>query len=487
MPIRHVGFLLLVLLFGAIPAALGNIRQESEAGRKVALIIGNGAYKGATVLQNPLNDAAAMRKALGGLGFSVIGGDDLDVAAMDGMLDRFAGMAAGAEQAVIYFSGHGLQVDGVNYLLPVDISLSTRRDLHRRAILADAMVEAMAGAIGLRLLILDACRDNPFARALEATSGTKSVAVGKGLGQIAGLDGVGNTLVAYATRAGDVAQDGTGNLSPYVKALTTHLGTPGLELNLLFGRVRDDVVKATGGRQVPFTYGSTGGQAIYLAGLPRPVEAPALDRPTVVDDKWTVQPGGQHRLSVLDNDRAPAGGVLRIVAVTQPKAGEVRVAPDGRSLLAEVPPNVEGELRFTYRVEDQGGGRAEGQVVLALSKPPVQVDEDILTIPPGLVVADLTDERRREFNIYSHIKGVVIVGFSYPYKTLSEIEIGDVIQVINRADVSSIKEVKMKLGGKQYFEELNYFISSKKYNYLIISSENGKFRILATGAGRLSD
>ncbi|MBP7335885.1 caspase family protein [Niveispirillum sp.] len=419
MPIRHVGFLLLVLLFGAIPAALGNIRQESEAGRKVALVIGNGAYKGAPVLQNPLNDAAAMRRALGGMGFSVIGGDDLDVAAMDGLLDRFAGMAAGAEQAVIYFSGHGLQVDGVNYLLPVDISLSTKRDLHRRAILADAMVEAMAGATGLRLLILDACRDNPFARALEATSGTKSVAVGKGLGQIAGLDGVGNTLVAYATRAGDVALDGTGNLSPYVKALTTHLVTPGLELNLLFGRVRDDVVRATGGRQIPFTYGSTGGQAIYLAGLPLPVEAPVLDRPTVADDKWTVQPGGQHRLSVLDNDKAAAGGALRIVAVTQPKAGEVRVAPDGRSLLAEVPANIEGELRFTYRVEDQGGGRAEGQVVLALSKPPVQVDvlskppvqmdENTLSVPLGLIVADLTERRRREFNIKPSVKGVVVI------------------------------------------------------------------------------
>ena len=194
---------------------------------------------------------------------------------MKDRLSDFGDTAAGSEIAVIYYAGHGLQYEGENHLLPVDVGMKRRSDL-RRTVLESWLVEEVSQARRLGLVILDACRDNPLAENLKRSLGTtRSASVTRGLARV--KETPGNTMVAYATASGDVAEDGRGRNSPFAKALLTHLETPGLEVSLLLRRVRDSVLEATAGAQRPYTYGSLGGSAIYFkaAETAEPTEAPA--------------------------------------------------------------------------------------------------------------------------------------------------------------------------------------------------------------------
>jgi tetratricopeptide (TPR) repeat protein len=225
-------------------------------GQRVALVLGNGAYVAAPTLRNPTNDARAIADLLERLGFAVSRGLDLDRTAMEARLAAFTEAARGAELAMVFYAGHGLQVDGTNYLLPTDGTLEREADL-QRLIAADRLVEAAARAKRLALIILDACRDNPLVGRVRA------IAAGSGLALMWHTPA--NVLIAYATAAGATAADGTGNHSPFTAALLEHLATPGLEVRLMLGRVRDVVAARTGGGQVPFTYGSLGGEELHLA------------------------------------------------------------------------------------------------------------------------------------------------------------------------------------------------------------------------------
>ncbi len=245
--------------------ALGS---AAHAERRVALVVGNGAYTSAGALANPVNDAGDMSDALKRLGFEVIVGTDLDRRAFDGKLREFARALPKADVALFFYAGHGLQVSGRNFLIPVDAQLQTERDLDFEGVPLDFVLKQMELERDGRtsIVLLDACRDNPLARNLARTMGTRSTSVGQGLAQVQA--GVG-TFVAYSTQPGNVALDGQGRNSPFTSALTKALSEPGRTLTSLMIEVRKDVLAATGGRQVPWDHSAmTGDFYFQLASAP---------------------------------------------------------------------------------------------------------------------------------------------------------------------------------------------------------------------------
>lgn len=271
-------FSLRVLRILSLGISLIILASVAEA-RRVALVIGNSGYQHVTQLPNPRNDAADFAQALQHVGFEVELHNDLSFDALRRSLRDFSSRAAGAEMALVYFAGHGIEVDKHNYLIPVDAQLKTDRDVQFEAVPLDFVLSAVEGARQLRLVLLDACRNNPFAASMKVTSSTRSI--GRGLSRVE--PGAG-TLVSFAAKEGTTADDGEGRNSPYTSALLSNLTQPGLEINFLFRKVRDEVINATGGRQEPFTYGSLPSRRIYLkdpqatAGDDAQPPAQSLDR-----------------------------------------------------------------------------------------------------------------------------------------------------------------------------------------------------------------
>ena len=252
----------------AIAAILFASTTSASTGQRVALVIGNASYQHAPVLANPLNDAADIGATLGRLGFTVTLMENAGRAELWNGLQQFALAASASEMAVVFYAGHGIEVDKRNFLVPVDARLLSDADIEFETVPLELVSRAVERARSFRLIILDACRDNPFTVAMQRTGTTRSI--GRGL---APVEPSGGTLVAYAAKEGTVAADGKGRNSPYTSALLAHLEEPpGLEVSLLFRQVRDAVVAATGGRQIPFTYGSLSSQAIYLAAAPELAE-----------------------------------------------------------------------------------------------------------------------------------------------------------------------------------------------------------------------
>ena len=249
------------------------LSQPAFAGRRVALVIGNSAYQNAALLSNPVNDSATMEQTFRRAGFDVVDArHDLSVLETRRALRDFADKASAADIAVIYYAGHGIEVDGNNYLIPVDAKLERDNDVLDEALSLERVLVAVESAKTLRLVILDACRDNPFAKTMKRTIASR--AVGRGLAKVEPRDP--NTLIAYSAKAGSTAADGDGKNSPFTLALARHLTTPGLDVRRAFGFVRDDVLKATGNRQEPFVYGSLGGEDVALV----PAAAPAASNPS---------------------------------------------------------------------------------------------------------------------------------------------------------------------------------------------------------------
>lgn len=244
-------FLCLVLGVGASVTAL--------AEKRVALVIGNSAYEHVAALPNPRNDAEQIASMLKSLGFSVHHKQDLGKADMDRTLAAFTDAAAGADVAAVFFAGHGLEVNGVNYLIPVDSQLKTDRTLTFEAVSLNQVLVALDDVKGIRIVLLDACRDNPFTQSMKRGASTRSI--GRGLARIETSSG---TLVSFAAKAGQIAADGDGPNSPFTTALLKNLSEPGLDIGLLFRKVRDSVYQATGGAQEPFVSASLTGKQTYL-------------------------------------------------------------------------------------------------------------------------------------------------------------------------------------------------------------------------------
>ncbi len=246
--------------------------SAAMAETRVALVIGNGAYRHVPALPNTRNDANDVAASFERLGFAVRRIDDAGFEPMRRGLLEFGKAARGADMAIVFFAGHGMEMGGDNWLVPVDAELKSDLDTEQEAISLRNVVVTVSAASKLGLVVLDACRNNPFMAKMQRSAASR--AVGRGLARV---EPGGSVLVAFAARDGTVADDGTGRNSPFTTALLRHLETPGLEINFLFRRVRDDVITATGRRQEPFVYGSLSKQEIYLKspGLAAPAIAPA--------------------------------------------------------------------------------------------------------------------------------------------------------------------------------------------------------------------
>ena len=240
------------------------------AEKRVALVLGNSAYRNVAPLANPVNDSARIASTLKEAGFDVVDSRrDLAAVEIRRALRDFADKARDADIAVVYYAGHGIEVDGANYLIPVDARLERDTDIYDEGLSLDRILIAIEPAKKLRLVILDACRDNPFSRTMKRTVASR--AIGQGLAKVEPTSP--NVLIAYSAKAGSTAADGDGQNSPFTSALSHHLTKPGLDVRRAFGFVRDEVLKSTGNKQEPFVYGSLGGEDVPL--VPGRAVAPA--------------------------------------------------------------------------------------------------------------------------------------------------------------------------------------------------------------------
>jgi uncharacterized caspase-like protein len=382
------------------------------AEKRVALVVGNSAYENVVGLTNPAHDAAAISDMFKRAGFDVVDSKhDLKNAEMRRALREFTDKARDSDIAVIYYAGHGIEVNGVNYLVPVDAMLERDTDAYDEAISLDRILQAIEPAKRLHLVILDACRNNPFLKKMTRTVASRSTDRG-----LIGIEPNGqNTLIAYAAKAGFTAMDGDGQNSPFALALLKHLTTPGLDLRRSLGLVRDDVLAATANKQEPYYTGSLGGEDMAL--VPAPVVAPVATANPKVDvrgdyelaervgtkDAWdsfiAAYPSGFYadlakaqrnklaaetaRLAATDKARAAAEEKARLAAEgakasEQAKAAaEAKAAEDAR-LAAEKKKQVE-EAKVALAAQANAAAQAKA-AEKAAEKPREQV---IAALPPS--------------------------------------------------------------------------------------------------------
>ncbi|MEI3852078.1 MULTISPECIES: caspase family protein [Ensifer] len=319
--------------------------SQAVAEKRVALVIGNSAYQHVAALPNPGNDAADMAAKLEGLGFEVVTGVDLDLSGVRRVLRDFVGRLDGADLALFYYAGHGLQVNGENYLAPIDAKLASHVDLDFEAVPMNLILSAMERSTRVNVVLLDACRDNPLAVNLARSMGTRSASVGRGLAKVG--TGIG-TLIAFATQPGNVALDGSGRNSPFTSALLRHLGQPGRDITRELIDVRRDVLSATGGKQVPWDNSSLTGEVVLKpadGGQPASVKEPATDQTAELAYWETIKDGTDRDLFDAYLQQYPDGAFaslarakIRIIErVSAPATGGVTGVPAGQAVAAVDP------------------------------------------------------------------------------------------------------------------------------------------------------
>jgi formylglycine-generating enzyme required for sulfatase activity len=373
--------LLIVLLLALVPMqALGQSPAAPE--RRVAFIVGIGAYQHAPRLANPVNDAKAIAEALRQLNFEVDEVYDASFSQLTHALRDFGIKAQQADVAIVYYAGHGVQVAHENYLVPADAQLEREHDLVYEALSLDLFLGEVSQARKLGIILLDACRNNPFVDRL-----TRSVVIGSSRGPasagLARVDSVPrNTLVAMATKADQTAEDGSGNHSPFAKALIENLQKPGLELSLFFRSVRDSVLRETNNQQEPYIFSSLGAEPFYFR--PRPP-----NRPPVIGaiPPLEVRDNSGPTLLPIPKPTDPDGDPLTVRITGLPRAGELRiegipVTPGGvysaeRFAAATYKPtgNAVGDVgTLDILVEDGRGGSVMASMavkIIASNRPPV--------------------------------------------------------------------------------------------------------------------
>lgn len=238
-----------LFLFVALLALSSAPRAALAAERRVALVIGNGVYRHATPLPNPRNDASAVAETLRGLGFEVIDGYDLTFRETGRVVARFADLAASAEVALLYYAGHGIQVAGRNYLIPIDSELSSPASLSFEAVALDGVLASMNRAKSINLIFLDACRNNPMPKRSAGANSRRAADFASGLAR---LDVSSDAFVAFATDPDATAADGLGRHSPFTAALLKHIAAPDIDVEIMMKRVMKDVRDETKGRQRPW-------------------------------------------------------------------------------------------------------------------------------------------------------------------------------------------------------------------------------------------
>jgi len=311
--------------------------SPASADKRVALVVGNSSYKHAPLLTNPANDATAIAGTLKSAGFDFVDTRfNLPSADMRRALRDFADQARDADIAVIYYAGHGIEIDGTNYLIPTDATLERDTDVYDEAYSLERILRTIEPARRLRLVIVDACRNNPFADAMKRTIATRSIS--RGLARVE--PATSNTLVAFAAKAGLTAFDGNGGNSPYAAALVKYIAAPGLDLRRAFGFVRDEVLRATGNRQEPYVYGSLGGEDVAL--VPEATK-PAASTPSVIPQaeirheyELALQLGSKQALDAFLAQR-PEGYYANLarLQLAQVVAEEARLAATEKARMAE--------------------------------------------------------------------------------------------------------------------------------------------------------
>jgi hypothetical protein len=376
-------FFIAVLLFACHPAS---------AEKRVALVVGNSNYKNAAVLPNPGNDATAIAATLRNAGFDVVDSRlDLTASEMRRALRDFADEARDSDVALIYYAGHGIEIDGTNYLIPTDATLQRDTDVYDEAFSLDRILLTTEPARQLRLVIVDACRNNPFAETMKRTVTSRNVS--RGLARIEPTST--NTLVAFAAKAGLTALDGASRNSPYAMALIKHIATPGLDVRRAFGYVRDDVLQATGHRQEPYVYGSLGGADIALVPVaPVAPASPTANAQSEIrqDFELALQVGNQSALNAF-LARYPDGFYASLAKLQLDKiaAEDARVAATEKARLAEQERSrlaAEGAQRKDQEKAAADAKDAE-QRRLAAEKTKQAVQEQVAEAERRRVVADM--------------------------------------------------------------------------------------------------
>lgn len=273
----------------------------AAAADRVALVIGLGAYQTIEPLSNTRNDARGMAESLESIGFDVTMAIDSTSQELFQLLDDFAFRSETADLALIYYAGHGVEVQGENFLIPVDADISSNQDVQRQSVSLKQLLAAVERARKMRIVILDSCRDNPLGDLIQMDSGGNIVRgtddTVRGGGGLAAANPDRGTMVAFAARDGQVALDGIGDNSPYAEALMEKIIQPGLEISLMFRQVRDRVLQQTGNLQEPHTYGSLTGVPFYLAG-PREGQD-AIVNASAVDAWASIKPDQEQQLLAL--------------------------------------------------------------------------------------------------------------------------------------------------------------------------------------------
>jgi uncharacterized caspase-like protein len=334
--VRALLIALVTLWVAAPPASADSAGEPADGERRIALVIGNGAYRNVPALTNPAHDAELMADTLVERGFQLVGGKaliDADKPAMEQAIRDFGQALKGGAVGLFYYSGHGIQMKGTNYLIPVSANVVHDTDVKYELVDIGFVLEEMADADNrLNIIVLDACRNNPF-----AASGTRAIA--SGLGQMMAPAG---TVIGYATQPDSVAADGTGANSPYTAALVATIREPGLDLFATFNEVGLQVKQATGGRQQPWVSASPIEGRFFFSGAGKDGQEPAAPVAAVDSDAlfWDSIKNSTNSADFKDYlERFPDG---RFVTLAQRKLADdcVAFAAPSRSLTASDAPKV---------------------------------------------------------------------------------------------------------------------------------------------------
>ncbi|MDX8447552.1 caspase family protein [Mesorhizobium captivum] len=346
---------------------MGFTAFEAHADRRVAFVIGNSEYRDIPALKNPDKDAEDVSNTFRLAGFDVFVAKDLTKLQFEEQFRNYLAAADGADLAVVYYSGHGFQIGGENFLIPVDASLKAAADIEVQAIKLDDVLGQLRSKSKIQVIILDACRNNPFPRKDYWLRDQLIAAGGAGLAQVKSSL---NTLIAFATEPGAVAYDGTGDLSPFSSAFSRRALAPNQEIRTVMAAVRRDVVKATDGKQVPWENSSLIDEVVLMRRASRPALPPVLEKvvpsgvgPVALDLPEPVDvDGGAVTVSI---ERPPALGRLMLdgkpVATGEPIAGK-----DLPRLQMDVPKGTGAQEEvdmLAYATRDNWGGQSQGILV----------------------------------------------------------------------------------------------------------------------------
>lgn len=390
--LTRAALVLLAWLVAICALPFGAFAQKAD--KRVALVIGAGTYRHAVKLPNPVNDARDVAKALQQLGFEVIVGIDQDKRAMEADIQRFSRALTDADLAVFFYAGHGMQVAGENYIVPVDAKLEAAADLDFQTIQLRLVMRQMERSAKASIVFLDACRDNPLTRSFAFASRTGGGA-GTGLARVD--TGIG-TFVAFATQPGNVALDGSERNSPFTSALLRHVATPGLDLNSMMIAVRNDVINSTGDKQVPWDQSSLR-ERVFLAGLGQPgtptgptlgqrdnqqpqLKAPPAPAPRPVDDRRDQE------LVELASKLAEAEAARARVLEEQARQSETRASAERERMRREFElaqqKTAELQLQIALLQQQQQASRTLPLTLSPVTGPAPTLPPPVVYVPPPI-------------------------------------------------------------------------------------------------------